>query len=883
MSSIIWRDSWLLLLLVPMFALIGWWWRIATTRRERGLLLMRGVALSALVCALAAPSIAAPAEQVALVIVRDRSLSTAVSADQQARIIDQVLAIKPTDALVGIVDVAAEALVARVPSADGSDTSLVTLTDRNATALADGLTQAAALIPAGYVPRILLLSDGLETRGRVVERIDSLRARGVQVDVYPLASEVVLPMAALRQVTAPQQSQGQGDIVMTVDLASSIAQPAQLVVRNQDGVLFAQSIQLTGALQQLLVPVTNLPTGWHRLEVVLQAAQDDALPDNQRVLLVQRQGAPRVLLLADPLENATALRDALAATGSTVTALRPRDASARITDIVSYDVIVLSDTSVTLVPKPLMALIATAVTVHGRGFLWVGGAESLGAGGFRRTPLSDIAAVSLDPLTPAKQKRVTMYLVIDRSGSMEERDAGVSRLDLAKEAAYQALNSLNPTDNVGVVYFDDSAVWALDPQPLPSADVIATALGRFAPGGGTSIRSGLQLAHDARTAVESDIHHVILLSDGIDGSNSDTLASAIVASGATLSTIALGDQAGVAPLARLAALGGGVNYVVSRPQELPRIFLNETTRVSGRDFVEEQVLPQVVAPDALPTGVRALPTVLGYNRTTLLPDTRVIMQIDAETPLWAVRLVGRGQSAVWASDLGGRWGANWVASDRVRTIMPALLAPLLPQPADNIALSWQWYDDILDIDITLRELSQTPPELVVTDATGQTILLPLEQRSGQRWQSRVRDLPSGEYVVQVRAAGQQVVRGVVIDGRSELRNDGQGQAVLSQLATQTGGRFLDVIDNSLWSTAGNRTVRQYDVTPWLVLLSALLFVAEIGMRRVPLRLPVWQRASANPPAPPRDQLTPSPPPSDTPAVPPSRVQRLQKAKRRALD
>ncbi|MFZ9859397.1 MAG: VWA domain-containing protein [Roseiflexaceae bacterium] len=883
MSSIIWRDVWLLLLIIPILAIIGWWWRVVTASRERWLLLLRGLALMSLVFAVAAPSIGVTAEHVALVIVRDRSLSTGIRADQQASIIAQVLATKPTDALVGIVDVAADAQVARVPSADGSDTSLALLTDRNATALADGLTQAAALIPAGYIPRILVLSDGLETSGRVIERIESIRARGVQVDVYPLDSEFVLPIAALRQVSAPQQSQGQGDIIMTVDVASSIAQSAQLIVRNQDGLLVEQTIQLNGTVQQLLVPIANLPTGWHRLEVFLQAAQDDTLPDNRRVLLVQRQGAPRVLLLADPLENATALRDAIAATGSTVTAVRPRDASGRLTDIVSYDVIVLSDTSVTQMPTSLMELIVTAVTVHGRGFLWIGGAESLGAGGFRRSPLSDIAAVSLDPLTPAKQKRLTMYLVIDRSGSMAERDTGLSRLNLAKEAAYQALIELNPTDNVGVVFFDDSAVWALEPQPLPSPEAIAIALGRFAPGGGTSIRAGLQLAHDARNSVEGDIHHVILLSDGIDGNSSDDLAMEIAASGATLSTIALGSQAGVAPLARLAALGGGVDYVVSRPQELPRIFLNETTRVSGRDFVEERVVPQVVTPDALPTGVRDMPAVLGYNRTTLLPDTRVIMQIDAETPLWAMRLVGRGQSAVWASDLGGRWGANWVASDRVRTIIPALLAPLLPQPTNNVAVSWQWYDDILDVDITLREPSETPPDLVVTNASGQTTRLPLDQRTDQRWQARVRDLPSGEYVIQVRDGSEQVVRGVVIDGRSELRNDGQGLAVLNQIATQTGGRVLDVINDALWSTPANMTVRRQDMTPWLVLVAAVLFVSEIGLRRLPFRLPLWRAASTKISAPPDEPPAVPPPLREGPDVPPSRLQRLQNAKRRALD
>ena len=886
MSGFIWRDSWFLLLLIPMIVVFGWWWRMATTRRERWFVGLRASAAVVLICAVAAPSMAVPAERVALVIVRDRSLSTAVSSDQQATTIAQVLATKPVDAVVGIVDVAGDVQVARVARADGSDTSLATLADRNATALADGLTQAAALIPAGYIPRILVLSDGLETRGRVVERIDSLRAQGVQVDVYPLVSEFVSPIAALRQVTAPQQSQGQGDIVMTVDVISSRAQSAQLLVRNQAGVVAQQSIELTGGAQQFFVPIANLPTGWHRLEVVLQADQDDNLPDNQRVLLVQRQGAPRVLLLADPLETAIGLRDAIAVTGSTVTALRPRDMPARLTDLVSYDVIVLSDTSVTLVPDALMELITTAVTVHGRGFLWVGGADSLGAGGFRRTPLSDIAAVSLDPLTPATQKRLTMYLVIDRSGSMEERDTGVSRLDLAKEAAYQALIGLNPQDNVGVAFFDDSATWALAPQPLPDPDQIATALGRFAPGGGTSIRAGLQLARDARNLVDSDIHHVILLSDGVDGSTSDGIARDIRASGATLSTIALGDQAGVSTLARLAALGGGVDYVVARAQDLPRIFLNETVRVSGRDVVEATVLPQIVALDALPTGMRALPTLRGYNRTTPLPDSRVLLQIDAETPLWAVRLVGRGQSAVWASDLAGRWGANWLASDSVRQIMPALLAPLLPQATDNVALSWQWYDDILDIDISLRAPSETPPELIVTDATGQTIAVPIDQRSSQRWQARMRDLPSGEYVVQVRAGDQQVVRGVVIDGRSELRNDGQGTALLNQLATQTGGRLLTAIDDSLWSTTDTRTLRRQDLTPWLVLLAALLFVSEIGLRRLPLRWPLGRAPFAASPPPPPDApppVAPLPPSPDAPSPPPSRMQRLQKAKRRALD
>lgn len=882
MSSLMWRDSWILLLLIPTVGVVVWWWRLAQTRRERWFQLVRGLALVCLIFAGATPSVGLPAQQVALVVVRDQSASMNGYAAQQNQIITALLAAKPAESLLGIVDVAGDAQVARVARASGDDISSATLLNRDATALADGLTQASALIPAGYIPRILVLSDGLETRGRALERVESLRARGIQVDAIPSVGQVVVPVAGIRQMSAPQTSQGQGDIVLTIDLESSMAQSAQLVIRNQNAVLYNAPIELTGSAQKVLIPITNLPFGWHRLEASLIAPQDDALPDNQRTFLVQRQGAPRILLLADPLEVAAPLRTAIAATGSEVTLVRPRDVSGRLTDMVSYDVIVLADTHVTLIPESVMQLIATAVEVHGRGFLWIGGAQSLGAGGFRRTPLQDIAALRLDPINPTTQKRLTLYLVIDRSGSMAESDTGLSRLDIAKESAYQALSMLNPQDNVGVVFFDETASWAITPQPLPNADDIALALGRFAPGGGTSIRSGLQLAANARTAVESDTHHIILLSDGDDSSRSDDIARQIAASNATLSTIALGDQAGVSTLARLAALGGGVNYVVANVQALPRIFLDETVRVSARDFVEEQVVPQIVAPDAMPTGMTRLPPVYGYNRTATFPDTRVLMQIDDETPLWAVRLVGRGQSAVWASDLATRWGVDWVNSGYVQQIMPALLAPLLPQASDNLAVSWQWYDDILEVDVTVRDVSDVPPNVSITDSNGYTTMLPMSARGAQRWVSQMPEIPSGEYVLNVESNGQQVVRGLVIEGRSELRNDGQGVALLSQIATQTGGRVYNAFDDSLWDPANATTMRRYELTPWLLLLAIILFVGEIAVRRLPLN---WlrRRASKRLDEPAADEHLPPPsmPPPQSP--PPTRVARLQKAKRRALD
>jgi Mg-chelatase subunit ChlD len=48
--------------------------------------------------------------------------------------------------------------------------------------------------------------------------------------------------------------------------------------------------------------------------------------------------------------------------------------------------------------------------------------------------------VQFDPIDPTKRKRLAVLLIIDKSGSMADAvGGGLSRLDLAKEAAYQAI------------------------------------------------------------------------------------------------------------------------------------------------------------------------------------------------------------------------------------------------------------------------------------------------------------------------------------------------------------------------------------------------------------------------------------------------------------
>jgi Mg-chelatase subunit ChlD len=581
MNLLTWHAPWYLLAIPPILVALWWWSRQPGLPYPRRLvvLLMRMLSVVLLVMALAAPSWQIPPRAVALVVVRDVSASIdATALQRQATLITQLQASQPATALLGIVDVASTVAVAAIPSPALRDTSPAVVANRDATALAAAVTQAAALLPAGYEGRLLVLSDGQETRGRLRDTITALVARGIRVDVIPLTTTQPPAQAALTQVRLPQQTRGSGTLIADIDTTGSVAQSAILRVTNNGMPFFETTLQLPGSAQRVALTIPPIDPGMHRLEFTLLAPQDDALPDNRQRVLVQRDGALQILVLADPVDPIQPFVTMVRASGSTVTVRRPSDIDSQLSTLAGYDVIVLADTPARLVPPIVMQNIVRAVKTLGRGFLWLGGSQSLGAGGFRYTPLAEIAPVQFDPIDPTKRKRLAVLLIIDKSGSMADAvGGGLSRLDLAKEAAYQAIQGLSDGDTVGVAFFSDSAQWSLVPQPVPSADSVAQALGVVQSDGGTSIRSGLQLAQASIATLDGDVRHVMLLSDGQDPQSSRDIAQAFANQSVSLSTIALGADADMQGLSQLARIGQGVSYQVTNPQDLARVFLDETT------------------------------------------------------------------------------------------------------------------------------------------------------------------------------------------------------------------------------------------------------------------------------------------------------------------
>ena len=102
------------------------------------------------------------------------------------------------------------------------------------------------------------------------------------------------------------------------------------------------------------------------------------------------------------------------------------------------------------------------------------------------------------------------------------------------------------------------------------------------------------------------------------------------------------------------------NYKGSAVEEVLPVELFAT---DDRSEEPQGVTPTIVeAGHPILAGLADWPAFLGYNRSTARPDATVLARVG-EDPFLAVRQVGQGRSAIFASDCGPHWGppafVNW--------------------------------------------------------------------------------------------------------------------------------------------------------------------------------------------------------------------------------
>ncbi len=220
-------------------------WIIFAQHAGKTRVALKVAGLAAVLAALVVPSIRMPAAKTGTIVLVDTSASIGSDAvSRAATVVKQLvrergrnwLSVVPFDARPRPAEAAAVTVGGVfVPVANKTDTS--------ATDLEAALTESVAAVPEGYVPRLLLLSDGNENQGSTARAIAELRHMHVPVDTIPLSGRS-LTNVTISSVAMPAEAYAGEQIPISVTVEAPAAGPASLSLQAEGKVLGTQSITL---------------------------------------------------------------------------------------------------------------------------------------------------------------------------------------------------------------------------------------------------------------------------------------------------------------------------------------------------------------------------------------------------------------------------------------------------------------------------------------------------------------------------------------------------------------------------------------------------------------------------------------------------------------
>ena len=484
------------------------------------------------------------------------------------------------------------------------------------------------LFPPGYLKRIVLMSDGLETEGSLLSEANHAKRFGARLYVHPYRDPPPGEVA-VRALRLPDKVDIGQPFEVTADVYASRATTAKARLyqgETLNGLEGVREVALKAGENEVkfksVVRVGGEVTYAFKLSDI---AEDRFTQNNALDVTLDVPGRPQVLYIEGQPQRGSYLVSALSAQQFDVD-LRPASAMpASLRELERYDFFILSDVPREAISDASQDLIEKYVRDLGGGFLFAGGEAGYGLGGWGHSTLERLLPVRMDAERRKEMPGVAMALVIDRSGSM----TGLP-MEMAKAACRATVETLQGDDMIEVIAFDSTPQRYVKMQPARYRSRIQNDIARIQPGGGTEIFSSLDMAYQDLSVVQARKKHVVLLTDGqapVQGIKD--LATGMLAEAITVTTVGLGEGVNQELLRSVADAGGGRFHIVPDPNSLPKIFTRETELLAQQAAVEEWFpVEQVSNADFLKgVAVSAAPLLHGYVATQLKPaPAQLILQ-----------------------------------------------------------------------------------------------------------------------------------------------------------------------------------------------------------------------------------------------------------------
>ena len=692
-----------------------------------------------------------------------------------------------------------------------------------ATDLEAGVREAIASLPAGLVPRLLLISDGKENSGSVLRATWQAQSLGIPIDTIALQGKPQ-PTLHLESVSLPTMAFTGEKFPIDLTVSSSADVSATVQMRAEGKLLGSEPVKLERGNNQVRVHARITAAGALSLSGLMRA---DNLGEVRfdRAMTLRR---PKVLYISqDPEGTETNLMQTLSAAEFEV----DRTGDPMHGTLADYQLVVLNNLDMEALPASRKDEVENFVK-QGGGLLVIAGERNV----YNDTKTAEDA---LDRAMPAKlapprsPEGTAVVLIIDKSSSMEGR-----KIELARLAAIGVVDNLRPVDQVGVLIFDNSFQWAVPIRRAEDKAMIKRLIAGIVPDGGTQIAPALAEAYRRVLPARATFKHIVLLTDGIseEGDSLD-LSKEAAAQHVTISTVGLGQDVNRAYLEKVASLANGQSYFLNEPAGLEQILLKDVMEHTGSTAVERPLRPEVEKNVEIldGVGIDSAPALKGYVRYVSKPSADTILRIDPKDPLLVRWQYGLGRAVVFTSDAKSRWAADWVTWKGFDRFWTNIFRDLLPHAETgeaNVAFDSASGDLVVNYQLGRDVVAPAKlPAIYIFGPGGFQHPLPVTELADQAYRGRIHiGQLQGLFRIRPLEESRAFPEVGFYRQEQELLDYGSNPFLLRSIAEFTGGRF-NPQPSQVFNAGSRSEPSSMRLWPGLLALALALNLAELIMRK----------------------------------------------------
>lgn len=716
-----------------------------------------------------------------------------------------------------------------------------------ATNLEQALGNAANMFDEDVGKQIVLLTDGYENEGNASLAVakliqNDIRLKVVEMEALYQSTEEVY----LEKLLLPEKVHANDRYTITAVIQSNTETDARLSLYSAKTLLEEQTIHITKGENRFVFEQTAGEEVFASYKAVIEPLADSIAVNNSYTAFTEVVAPMKVLLIANSAKESKEFEYLLKLANVGYDRYSPSGVPVQLSQLNNYQAVITLNIHYDDLRNGFPTALQTYVKDYAGAYLCIGGDNSYALGAYQNTPLEEILPVQMHLTGEKEIPKMAMVMVIDHSGSMlspSAENTTITGLDLAKQAALAGAKEVRPTDDLGVLAFDDSFSWYVPVQEAKDMDAISNAIETIGPGGGTSIYPALQEAYNKIRESDASIKHIILLTDGQDGFREfEDLTTKMNEEQITLSTVAVGGGADQLMLQALAQTCKGRYYYTDISNSIPRIFSQEVYLSTETYLINEPFLPIADETHKIFSNIPldTMPTMYGYIASTLKPTATPLLVSHKGDPILSTMRYGLGHTMAWNSDATNQWTQEYATFEAY----PQLWANMISYIVSDTSAGEDSYEVVKTSDgVRLRYHSasddaNTSVSALITDEEGKTTEISLEESAPDTFTNLLSLSEAGVYSISFQKSSgggeKRVINTAFANQYSMEYQFSNSMRSLETLIKQTNATRIDM-QTPIWDVQMGTVRQRLDLTLPFLVLAWLLWLIDIAMRRFHLQ------------------------------------------------